>query len=436
MVDLGAIARFKKLVVAREWIDPLPLFRAGLSHPLFYFRYRDERRAVLMLGASPAAEVSITELDSYLNRWSEYGRDSKFAWPPLMVGSSFAPESSSIGDEWGPFGAMRVSYPQAALISDDDLSVIVYHDSFGLSETKRLSEAWLEVKPPADLPVESAEHTISTGLSFDDFRRSGALSGVNWGDGEVFESGILACQAEELKKVVISHRISTDHPADLSVVRRRDAAGSYLIFWQETPSSWLLSRTPERLLSLTPFEDSWRITTEAVGGTLENNSLSALTPGEDEKLREEHELIVQGIYEELGSLWRPHTSVPNFEQLRLRTLTHLRTILSGVGPSERGVSQLLKALHPTAAVAGYPKAEALQVISRLEPHKRGWYTGYVGVAYGGSLELAVILRSLLGSLNSQGTPIVYAHAGCGILADSDKHREALELNLKFQSFIY
>jgi hypothetical protein len=36
------------------------------------------------------------------------------------------------------------------------------------------------------------------------------------------------------------------------------------------------------------------------------------------------------------------------------------------------------ALHPTPAVAGQPKEEAICFIKQLEPHDRAYYTGFLG----------------------------------------------------------
>jgi menaquinone-specific isochorismate synthase len=115
--------------------------------------------------------------------------------------------------------------------------------------------------------------------------------------------------------------------------------------------------------------------------------------------------------------------------LKLPNLWHLASDLEGpVGP---GVSSLdlLAALHPTAAVAGTPRAAAVELIAELEPEDRGRYAGPVGwVDASGDGEWAVALRGA--QVHPDGT--VVAHAGAGIVADSVPERELAETTLKFQ----
>lgn len=65
-------------------------------------------------------------------------------------------------------------------------------------------------------------------------------------------------------------------------------------------------------------------------------------------------------------------------------LIHLKTTLRGTLPSEytqKQVRNLLKSLHPTPAVGGYPKNEALALIPKLEKHDRYYYSGYMGFQF-------------------------------------------------------
>ncbi|MFC0680003.1 isochorismate synthase MenF [Lysobacter korlensis] len=115
--------------------------------------------------------------------------------------------------------------------------------------------------------------------------------------------------------------------------------------------------------------------------------------------------------------------------LKLPNLWHLASDIAG--PVAPGVSSLdlLAALHPTAAVAGTPRAAALQLIAELEPDDRGRYAGPVGwVDASGDGEWAIALRGA--QVHPDGT--VVAHAGAGIVAESVPERELAETTLKFQ----
>ena len=86
----------------------------------------------------------------------------------------------------------------------------------------------------------------------------------------------------------------------------------------------------------------------------------------------------------------------------------------------------MEALHPTAAVGGVPRGQALAYIEKVEGLDRGWYAGGVGWAEsGGDGEVAVALRC--GLLRGEEA-ILYA--GAGIVAGSDPAAEIAETDLK------
>jgi len=88
-------------------------------------------------------------------------------------------------------------------------------------------------------------------------------------------------------------------------------------------------------------------------------------------------------------------------------------------------------LHPTPAVAGTPTNHAMAVISKLEPHDRGWYSGPVGwIDSKGDGDFFVALRS---ALVKEGESHVFA--GGGIVSESLPDQEWLETELKLQPII-
>jgi len=90
---------------------------------------------------------------------------------------------------------------------------------------------------------------------------------------------------------------------------------------------------------------------------------------------------------------------------------------------------VVKALHPTAAVAGTPRDTAMQLIDELEPFDRGGYAGPVGwLSSDGSGEIAIALR---GGVIEQGQ--IRALAGCGIVSESESEAELSETELKFRA---
>ena len=79
----------------------------------------------------------------------------------------------------------------------------------------------------------------------------------------------------------------------------------------------------------------------------------------------------------------------------------------------------LKSAFPAGTVSGAPKVRAMQLISQLEPTKRGPYSGAVGYfSFTGNMDTAISLRTMIVKDN-----IAYLQAGGGIVADSDIEKE-------------
>ena len=58
------------------------------------------------------------------------------------------------------------------------------------------------------------------------------------------------------------------------------------------------------------------------------------------------------------------------------------------------IFELIKTLHPTPAVSGYPINKAYQLINKYEQYDRGWYSGPIGwVNAAGDGDFCVSLRS-------------------------------------------
>ena len=92
---------------------------------------------------------------------------------------------------------------------------------------------------------------------------------------------------------------------------------------------------------------------------------------------------------------------------------------------------LIYQLHPTPAVAGYPKNVAISNINKLENHDRGWYSGPIGwISTQYNSEFKVAIRS---GLAKEGQVDIFA--GCGITEDSQNDVEYNESEMKFNSIL-
>lgn len=152
------------------------------------------------------------------------------------------------------------------------------------------------------------------------------------------------------------------------------------------------------------------------------------------KDRLEHDLVVRYLVERLDRSCGAAAaeSLPGVRVLKnvLHLETPIQAALAATAKSPH-VLDLVRALHPTPAVAGSPTARALQAIRRSEDRDRGWYAGPVGWFDGhGDGEFSLALRSCLAA-GRKGL----LYSGAGIVADSDPDCELAETNLKLDAIL-
>jgi isochorismate synthase len=144
------------------------------------------------------------------------------------------------------------------------------------------------------------------------------------------------------------------------------------------------------------------------------------------KNRQEHDFVVADAMQRLRPLTTTLERSPTPVLHRFATVQHLATSIQGT--TDTRLLVLADALHPTPAVAGTPRTEALAFIEKMEGIDRGWYSGGIGWAdASGTGELALGLRSAV----IRGAQAI-AYAGNGIVADSDPAAELEETRLKLR----
>jgi isochorismate synthase len=205
-----------------------------------------------------------------------------------------------------------------------------------------------------------------------------------------------------------------------------------------TPQSgtWLVA-TPEILLENQGSQ--WR--TIALAGTMRLIGDDLNSEGEQlswsvKDIREQH-YVAAYIADTLRSQGIAFTE-DGPHSVRAANLVHLRTDFTFSLPSDTiynnkctRVGSLLAALHPTPAVCGLPKADALQFILDNEPASRRYYSGFmgpVGMDSGQgdvSTHLYVTLRCM--ELCPDACRL---YAGGGLLAESTVQKEWQETEAK------
>jgi anthranilate/para-aminobenzoate synthase component I len=199
----------------------------------------------------------------------------------------------------------------------------------------------------------------------------------------------------------------------------------------------VLSTSPELLLDAKTrrggrsFDAIW---TRPIKGTrprgrdaIEDAALAA-TLDADAKERAELWMIVDVERNDLGRIARSDTVrvVMPPRLVTHRTVHHREAVLRASVRRDVRRDEVLRAMVPSGSVTGAPKVRAMEVIARLEPFRRGLYTGAIGyVAYDGSMTCSMAIRTLV----VNGEEGEYFTGG-GIVADSDPQAEVEETRWK------
>jgi len=190
--------------------------------------------------------------------------------------------------------------------------------------------------------------------------------------------------------------------------------------------------SPELFLAIDP--GTGRVATAPIKGTRPRGR-DAATDAElrralDESAKEQAELtmILDVERNDLGKVCVPGsvrlTTPPRVETHA--TVHHRAAVVGGVLRPGTTPLQALRAMFPSGSVTGAPKVRAMEVIARLEPARRGLYTGAFGyVAWSGSIRLAMAIR-VMTLKNGEA----HYFAGGGIVADSDPEAELAETGWK------
>ena len=250
-------------------------------------------------------------------------------------------------------------------------------------------------------------------------------------DGLVHEA-LAAFESGHLRKVVLARalELEADAPLDVPAVRARmralagPAVGYEL---RADDGTTLLGASPERLFTL----EAGRLETQALASSAAPGEMDRLTGGRKEA--REHAAVVESIRSALLPLSAEVEIGAAPEPLALGYVAHLRTpvrarLRPGVTPGD-----VARALHPTAAVGGTPRDEALAFLRGHERLARGWYAGAIGWLGAERADLRVALRCAL----VRGTAArLFSGAGCvpGSTAEGEWAETAVKARFMLRAF--
>lgn len=235
-------------------------------------------------------------------------------------------------------------------------------------------------------------------------------------------------EAGDIIQAVLSQRLETETRADPFEIYRalRFINPSPYMFYLELDRLRLIGSSPETMVRLTGDAIELR----PIAGTRPRGSI----PAEDRELEKdlradpkekaEHIMLVDLGRNDVGRVAAVGTVEVN-ELMAVERYSHVMHLVSNVrGKLAPGKSpfDLFVSSFPAGTVSGAPKIRAMQIISELEPERRGLYAGAVGyVSFGGNLDTCIVIRTIV----MQGRRVLI-NAGAGIVADSEPEKEYQE----------
>ncbi len=405
-------------------VDPLELVRSGaiLFSTACYFGKPGESEigglGVAWRTVAPYGEDRFESLATSL-RWMD-GIDSHVR---ALVGFSFDPNGPK-RPEWDGFTSTTAVVPEAAIVAGANSRrlVVALPPGRAASDVLATLADLTEQRPPTSM--QAADHAIES-----------RPAPAEWVD--IVQESIDAIRRGTMDKVVLARSVivRADVPAapfDLVARLRSTYPGCFAFGWQEADGTFI-GATPELLVE----RRDDRVRSQPLAGSAPRGE------GEDEdraigeilmasiKDRYEHAVVVDDIVARLDPITENLTAPPTPTLLKMSNVQHLASEVIGVLKPSRSVIEVAGALHPTPAVAGVPRDEALAFIGKAETIDRGWYSGGIGWVDGaGNGQIAVALRC---ALVRGDTARLYA--GAGVVSGSHPETELEETRLKFRPLL-
>jgi para-aminobenzoate synthetase component 1 len=294
---------------------------------------------------------------------------------------------------------------------------------------RRLAGVGERLEGVSDLSSRMAATGLSAALP-DDLRFVSGISRAAWlaAVDEVRE----AIARGDIYQANLARRLEAPFAGDPWQVYRRLRTGDPALFAAyldigrsaDGTARAIVSASPEPFLSVDP---DGRVATDPIKGTRPRGDTPALDRALARELltsakdRAENVMIVDVVRNDLGRVCRPGSvRVPRLCRLeRTARVQHLVSTVTGRLAPGRDALDLLAASFPGGSITGAPKIAAMDVIDRLEPVRRGPYTGALGwIGADGAMTTSILIRTFV----ADGRRLTL-HVGGGITWRSDAAAE-------------
>lgn len=423
-------------------IDPLSFFHSGRERFLGErFSWKDPSDGTILIGLGICQHIQTDQAtDRFFHVEEEWKRfiDESFiynpfsntgAGPVIFGGFSFDPMKPKTS-LWSKFADSLFHIPKYMLSKIDGQAFLTtnvfctHHDEESLF-AKVVEERKLLLRNVSSNNL----YSIPTINNTEEINPSGWKSTVS----KVVED----LRSGSLKKVVLARELRLHFQDQIEVESvlshlKKEQRESF-IFAFESSGDCFIGASPERLIK----KQGENLFTTCLAGSIargkseeEDTTLGNLLL-KDQKNLVEHQFVVDMIKEAMEDACDEVVLPEKPQLMKMRDIQHLYTPVIGKSKQDTSLLVMVERLHPTPALGGLPKKEAVEKIREVEELDRGYYAAPIGwMDYRGNGEFAVAIRSGLIQGNEASL-----FAGCGVVANSDPESEYLETSIKFRPML-
>jgi isochorismate synthase len=354
------------------------------------------------------------------------------AGPVWLGGFAFDPDGGA-SSTWSSLQPGSLVLPEISICRSEDRCFLTVNVLVGPGEDaerrateleSRLSALRVDAQPPMLDPHPTAQPEIRSARPPAEFEAT-------------VEAATARIAAGEMSKVVLAREVivtaAAAHDPAALYGAMREQFPSCFCFCAGTPEVAFIGASPELLLR----RSGASLATVALAGSTRRSSDPAVDDHLAEQLlrsdkdRREQRIVTERIVRALRphAVWVEAAAEP--EIVKVANIQHLATPVIAQLSEPRSAIELAGMLHPTPAVGGEPRSEALAAIAELEQMDRGWYAapvGWMDATEDG--EFCVALRS--GVLRDREA---HLFAGVGIVAGSDPAAELAETEVKLEALL-
>jgi anthranilate synthase component 1 len=244
--------------------------------------------------------------------------------------------------------------------------------------------------------------------------------------------------AGDAYQVVLSQKFKRETSAEpINIYRalRTTNPSPYMFYVKLGASETLIGASPEMLVRCSGKRLEYRpiAGTRKRGATETEDWILAEDLRSDMKEISEHVMLVDLGRNDLGRV-SEFGSVEVAELMKIEKYSHVQHLVTSLKSRLRdGLDRFdaLASCFPAGTVSGAPKVRAMQIISALEPTRRGVYAGAIGyMDYAENLDTCIAIRTI--RLKDGAASI---QAGAGIVADSVPEKEYEETINKARALV-